>query len=703
MMDISSHGGRSRDFAEAGGADRTRLMRRARIHSRFVRSLRVVLPATAVISLVLYGVALKLALPPKVKGLDPGRIKISTENLTMENPKYDGFNADGGKYFVTSKTATQDIRQKGPVQLETISGTLTQPDKTLTDLTATRGTFDTKKNELELYDGIDVVSQSGMRAKLSRATILTKESIITSREPVKVDMPTGQVTSSELEIYQKKRQVAFIGNVVTRLVPETKPGKETAAPAPQGQNRTVGASGGPVIINSQRLDIDDLGKVALFSGGVNAVQGQATLESQELEAYYEGQPIAQGGPAPAPGEPKQVKSDGQDAASKLSRLVVRKPLVLTNAADRVTGNAGEFDVKGDIATVLGDVVITSGPDRKATSDRAEIHQREDTVLLTGSLVHVIQGKNELKGRRLWVDRKAGRSLLTSPAEGGKGAGRIAARFYQNQTETKPGAAPKKAAAQADGEQSLAMGNFKTDPTAPIDIESESLDVNDIKKQAVFRGEVNAVQGEFKVKTSEMTAFYTGQAGLTSTPKDAPKTPADPSAKAGAQLSKIEARKGVIVTSKDGQKATGEWADFDVKANTVVMGGKEVILTQGQNIVRGTKLLIDLTTGESRVITSATPGVAAAPGVDSEAAGAGPFTPGTTGRARAVFHPQQGKDAHKKAKDEGKSPAEAAAAAAAAATGGAWQITDKPGAPKKPDPAASSSWDPASAFPGAGRN
>ena len=33
-----------------------------------------------------------------------------------------------------------------------------------------------------------------------------------------------------------------------------------------------------------------------------------------------------------------------------------------------------------------------------------------------------------------------------------------------------------------------------------------------------------------------------------------------------------AKQKVLVTSKDGQTATGDWAIFDVKANTVVMGG-----------------------------------------------------------------------------------------------------------------------------------
>ncbi len=56
---------------------------------------------------------------------------------------------------------------------------------------------------------------------------------------------------------------------------------------------------------------------------------------------------------------------------------------------------------------------------------------------------------------------------------------------------------------------------------------------------------------------------------------------------------------MIVTSKNGQDATGDWADFDVKANKVTLGG-DVVLTQDKNVVRGTRLVIDMTTGQSMI-------------------------------------------------------------------------------------------------------
>ncbi len=55
---------------------------------------------------------------------------------------------------------------------------------------------------------------------------------------------------------------------------------------------------------------------------------------------------------------------------------------------------------------------------------------------------------------------------------------------------------------------------------------------------------------------------------------------------------------MVVTQKD-QVVTGESAVFDTKTNLVTMVGG-VILTQGKNVLRGDRLIVDMTTGVSRV-------------------------------------------------------------------------------------------------------
>ncbi len=624
-------------FATSTPGDRARGMTRARRHTRLVRILRWLLPVTAAVVVIAY-VGTVLQTIGWIEGLPQIEISnIVPENLTMHNPRYEGFNDDGGSYVVTAKTAVQDLTDLSRITLHEIVGNLEDANKTKTELKAVRGFYNSKTSELELYDGIDVVSESGLRAHLTRATVHTKQNVLETKEPVVVEMPGGTIHSNEMTLHNKTRKVTFLKSVVAHLVPAQDPKTPAAAKTPTtGGAPLISAANGPIDITSDRLEIDDAHKIATFSGSVRAVQGDAVMETAALEVRYEGQ-SAGGAIANA-------------AGAKISHIASSSPVVMTRAPqDRVTGDSLDFDALKGVAVLAGDVVMTSGTERRATSDNATIDQKADTVLLTGNVV-AVQGRNQLGGGRLFVERATGRTQLTNPAAAGaKEPGRISTRFYRNLA-----ASPQSSKQGADATAASAVGIFKTDPTAPIDVEADRLDVNDHAKTAVFNGDVRAAQGNFVMRTSTLNAYYTGAAGLAAQMTSDAKQP--------AQLTRIEARGKVIVTSKNGQDATGDWANFDVKANQVTVGG-DVVLTQAKNVVRGTRLVIDMTTGQS--VMHNDPGDAwtakAAPAGDKN--GYVVQGPHTGGRPSAIFYPKM----RKAARPKGEQPA----AKSPSTSGDAW--------------------------------
>ncbi|MFA5900736.1 MAG: LptA/OstA family protein, partial [Hyphomicrobium sp.] len=119
------------------------------------------------------------------------------------------------------------------------------------------------------------------------------------------------------------------------------------------------------------------------------------------------------------------------------------------------------------------------------------------------------------------------------------------------------------------------------------------------------------------------------------------------------------------TSKNGQNANGEWADFDVKNNQVVLGG-DVVLTQGKNVVRGTKLTINMVTGEA-VIDSDSSGAWSATAAPPNSKNGQTFVarPGSS-RPSAIFYPRDRKPAEKKP---------SADASGTEAPGGGWSTAD----------------------------
>ena len=55
---------------------------------------------------------------------------------------------------------------------------------------------------------------------------------------------------------------------------------------------------------------------------------------------------------------------------------------------------------------------------------------------------------------------------------------------------------------------------------------------------------------------------------------------------------------MVVTQAD-QTATGDNGLFDMRSNTITLTGN-VVVSQGKNVVRGERLLVDMTTGVSTV-------------------------------------------------------------------------------------------------------
>lgn len=135
---------------------------------------------------------------------------------------------------------------------------------------------------------------------------------------------------------------------------------------------------------------------------------------------------------------------------------------------------------------------------------------------------------------------------------------------------------------ATAQNNNSIAAFSSDSKEPINIEADSLEVRDGEKIAIFSGNVKVVQGKVTLQTTKLKVSYKGDA------RDAGQQ----------QIERLEAQGKVLVTSDD-QTTTGDWATFEMASQLITVGG-DVVLTQGQNVLRGTKLLVDLKSGKSRL-------------------------------------------------------------------------------------------------------
>src|ERR1700675_2571028 len=154
----------------------------------------------------------------------------------------------------------------------------------------------------------------------------------------------------------------------------------------------------------------------------------------------------------------------------------------------------------------------------------------------------------------------------------------------------------------------AMQGFSQNRDQPIQIDAATLEMRDKKKEATFSGNVKVVQGDTTMTSKTLVVFYESTPAPAATPtppanakaaaKSAPMQSTTPGPGGSSSIKRLEARGNVVVTQKD-QVVTGETAVFDTKTNLITMLGG-VVLTQGKNVLRGDRLLVDMTTGVSRV-------------------------------------------------------------------------------------------------------
>lgn len=157
-------------------------------------------------------------------------------------------------------------------------------------------------------------------------------------------------------------------------------------------------------------------------------------------------------------------------------------------------------------------------------------------------------------------------------------------------------------------------DMKLDTKQPIEITADSLEVMQKEQLAVFSGNVVAVQGQMRLTSSRMTVHYrTGE-----------------QAKGDAQaVSRIEVDGDVFMRTPS-ETARSLKGVYDVDGNMLTLNG-DVVLTRGENVVKGAALQYDLVSGKSRIV-----GAGVATGGSADNAGSG-----KTGRVRGLFVPNNG--------------------------------------------------------------
>ena len=124
---------------------------------------------------------------------------------------------------------------------------------------------------------------------------------------------------------------------------------------------------------------------------------------------------------------------------------------------------------------------------------------------------------------------------------------------------------------------ISLGGFSADPDAPVEIEADSLSIDQNSGQATFDGNVRIAQGSFRIAAGSVNVFYD-------------ETTSD--------ISRIVANGAVtFVTQTDAAEAQN--AVYDLTTGLLVLTG-DVLLTQGKSAIASEKMTINLRTGDAQL-------------------------------------------------------------------------------------------------------
>ena len=198
-------------FRSGGRTDNKRAFRAARRHSLLVRVLRMAIPigivvgalAAVVVTTVLDPLRALAKLPINIGGL-----VVSGTKITMHQPRLAGFTQEKRPYVVTARSASQDTANPDSLDLDGLHATTEMKDAGAIEMSALRGTFETKADRLTLRQNI-IVSSKQYQALLTEAVVNVRTNHIVSEQPVEVTMPQGKINANRLEIMNSGEIIRF--------------------------------------------------------------------------------------------------------------------------------------------------------------------------------------------------------------------------------------------------------------------------------------------------------------------------------------------------------------------------------------------------------------------------------------------------------------------------------------------------------------
>ncbi len=189
-----------------------------RTYSRYIRGLKVILPATAALIVIVVFAWPQVQLREQLPDPDTLRIKPEdTADLTVLGVRYVGVDAQDRPYTVTAASTRQTTTGSDEVVLEMPEADMSLRDGRRVELKAENGVFDREHRALTLSGKVVFTHDGGFEIATDRASVDFREGEATGNERVSLRAPDGTGSGDGFRILEDGRRVLLTGKSSLQL------------------------------------------------------------------------------------------------------------------------------------------------------------------------------------------------------------------------------------------------------------------------------------------------------------------------------------------------------------------------------------------------------------------------------------------------------------------------------------------------------
>lgn len=133
------------------------------------------------------------------------------------------------------------------------------------------------------------------------------------------------------------------------------------------------------------------------------------------------------------------------------------------------------------------------------------------------------------------------------------------------------------AVPATAQTNINLGGIAADPSAPVEVTADNLNVDQDTGSAVFSGNVVIGQGELRLSAPSVQVTYAAESG---------------------DITRLQANGGVTFATAT-EAAEAQSADYNLSSGLLTLNG-DVLLTQGQSALSADSMVLDLNAGTAQM-------------------------------------------------------------------------------------------------------